>query len=84
MERLDPGAQTRKLRTTANRVFCVVDGEGSTQVGGERYLWSKGDVIAVPAWAFSSHTTEGGATLFEMTDEPLMHYCRYLRQELAA
>lgn len=84
MERLDAGTHTKDLRTTANRVFCVVKGEGSTQVGDERYEWSKGDVIAVPAWTFSSHLTDGGATLFEMTDEPLMRYCQYLRQEIAA
>jgi gentisate 1,2-dioxygenase len=84
MERLDAGAHTRRLRTTANRVFCVVDGEGSTQVGDETYRWSKGDVVAVPAWTYSSHQTDARATLFEMTDEPLMRYCQYLRQDLAA
>jgi gentisate 1,2-dioxygenase len=84
MERLDAGTHTKDLRTTANRVFCVVEGEGSTRVGDERYEWSKGDVFAVPAWMFSSHMTDGGATLFEMTDEPLMRYCHYLRQEVAA
>jgi gentisate 1,2-dioxygenase len=83
MERLDAGSKTKQLRTTANRVFCVVDGEGSTQVGDVRYPWSKGDVVAVPAWTYSAHETAGGATLFEMTDEPLMRHCQYLRQELA-
>lgn len=82
MERLEPAANTTPLRTTANREFCVVDGAGETIVGDQTFSWAKGDVVAVPAWTFASHRAEGGATLFEMSDEPLMRYCGYLRREL--
>jgi gentisate 1,2-dioxygenase len=82
MERLAAGARTTPFRTTANREFCVVEGEGVTTIGDTDYTWAKGDVIAAPAWTFASHQTQSGATLFEMSDEPLMSYCRYLRREL--
>ena len=82
MERLPAGATTTPLRTTANREFCVVEGEGFTVIGDQEYAWAKGDVIAVPAWTFASHKTSDDATLFEMSDEPLQRYCQYLRREL--
>jgi len=82
MERLTAGASTVPLRTTANRELCIVHGEGVTTIGDKEYPWTTGDVLAIPAWTFAAHRVSDDATFFEMTDEPLMSYCGYLRREL--
>lgn len=79
MNRLVAGVQTRRTRTTANQIFCVAQGEGSSTIDGVDYPWQRGDIIAVPSWRPFEHTTRDGATLFEMSDEPLMRALDWLR-----
>ena len=70
MQRHPTGTRTRPYRTTANQVFCVVEGKGNTTIDGQAFSWSRGDVIAVPAWRPFSHAFSADSTLFSMTDEP--------------
>ena len=84
MQRLEDGAWTRRSRTTANQIFCVVDGQGTTDVANETFTWKKGDTIVVPAWAWYRHHPHGDATLFSVSDDPLMRWAHYARQEIAA
>lgn len=81
MHRLEANQRTRPLRTTANYQFCVVEGHGSSVVGGQQITWSRGDVFVAPCWSEFEHLSADGATLFEITDEPLQRYCGYLRTE---
>ena len=81
MQRHDGGTRTRPLRTTANNIFCAVEGSGTTIVDGERFSWRRGDVIAAPAWRAIEHHVETDATLFVMTDEKLMDMLGWLRVE---
>ena len=79
MQRLESGVQTRPLRTTPNRIYCAVEGIGTTIVDGERLAWSRGDVLVVPAWRTHSHHAMSDATLFCMTDEPVLRGLGWLR-----
>jgi gentisate 1,2-dioxygenase len=79
MHRLEAGLRTRPFRTTANQIFCVAEGEGTTTIDGEAFDWRRGDVIAIPGWRPFTHHTQGGATLFEMTDAPVMKAFGWLR-----
>jgi len=79
MERLESGQRTKPLRTTASRIFCVAEGRGTTTVDGETFSWSRGDVIAAPSWRHVEHHAESDATLFLMTDEPLLRALNWLR-----
>jgi gentisate 1,2-dioxygenase len=36
-------------------------------------------VFLAPCWSTQEHYSAEGATLFEITDEPLQRYCGYLR-----
>ena len=81
MERHDGGARTTPVRTTANRIWCVAEGEGTTIVDGERFSWRRGDVIAAPGWRPVEHHVDRDATLFCMTDEPLLRSLGWLRVE---
>lgn len=79
MHQLDPGYVTRPLRTTANYVYCVVEGSGTSIIDDQKMDWSRGDVVAAPCWRTQQHASESGAVLLAVTDEPLQRYCRYLR-----
>ena len=79
MNRLEAATRTRRTRTTANQIFCVAEGEGLTTIDGTDFPWQRGDIFAVPGWRPFEHFTEHGATLFEMSDEPLMRALDWLR-----
>ncbi len=79
MHRMESGARTRRTRTTANQIFCVAEGEGTTIVDGESFAWQRGDVVAIPGWRPFEHHVAHDATLFEMSDEPLMRALGWLR-----
>ena len=81
MQRQSAGEETRAVRTTANQVVCVAQGTGRTVVDGEAFSWSRGDVLAIPAWRSFAHRAEGDAVLFVMTDEPVMRQLGWLRAE---
>ena len=83
VRQLDGGTSTRRFRTTANQIFCVMDGEGETEVEGQRFEWSIGDTIVVPAWNWHQHRTSRGAKLFSVSDDPLMRWAKYSRREVA-
>jgi gentisate 1,2-dioxygenase len=80
---LRPGEHTAAHRKTASTVYCVLEGEGSTEVDGVQLAWKRNDVFAVPSWAWHRHqnTTKGDAFLYSVTDEPTMRKLGLFREE---
>jgi gentisate 1,2-dioxygenase len=81
VERLETGLSTTPHRSTANRVFVVMDGAGSTVVDGAELTWHRGDTVAVPMWSTFHHRADSDATLFGVTDEPVMRSLGYYRED---
>jgi gentisate 1,2-dioxygenase len=81
MMRLAPGETTKAYRTTANTLYAVVEGEGSTTVEGHHFEWARGDVVVAPSWHTQFHGTREGAVLFRVTDEPVLDRLGFLRSE---
>lgn len=81
MERLGANATTRRQRSTANRVFCPVEGSGESIVGNERFAWRRGDTFAIPCWTKFEHHASEDAVLFGLSDEPQMRFANYYRFE---
>ncbi len=81
MQRLETGESTRRCRTTINHVICVAEGTGESEIDGERFRWARGDMMAVPSWRPFSHRADSDATLFVMTDEPVMRMLGWDRIE---
>ncbi len=79
MQRHAAGETTRAHRTTANQIVCVAEGRGSSTIDGERFGWSRGDVLAVPAWRPVAHRADEDAVLFVITDEPVLNALGWLR-----
>jgi gentisate 1,2-dioxygenase len=82
VERQVTGSQTRKQRSTANRIFVVMQGAGSSAVGTRLIEWARGDTFVVPTWTHFSHSATSDAQLFCLSDEPLMRAFNYYRSEL--
>ena len=69
------GEQTRPYRQTASTVYCVIDGEGYTEVEGERLEWEKNDFFVIPSHMWRHHVNASAredAVLYTYDDEPLM------------
>jgi gentisate 1,2-dioxygenase len=79
MNRLESGTQTRSTRTTANQIICVAEGAGTSVIDGQSLNWQRGDVFAMPGWRPFHNTATRDATLFEMSDEPVMKTLGWLR-----
>ena len=80
MMRLHAGRSTAPYQTTANNIYTVVKGTGTTMVEGKRIQWERGDVVAVPSWYEHYHQPNGEAVLFRVTDAPVMSKLGYLRE----
>ena len=70
-EDLPAGLLTGRSKSTANRLFMGAEGAGVTVVGNNRFAWTRGDVVAVPAWTPFHHETAKGGILIEINDEPV-------------
>jgi gentisate 1,2-dioxygenase len=79
--RLERGQSVETRRTTANSIFAVMRGEGSSTIGGRPFRWKRGDVIAAPAWRGWRHEAESESYLLRVTDEPLMRRLNWFREE---
>ena len=81
MECLNSGFVTRRQRSTANRVFVVVQGCGETTVAHETLQWQEGDTFVVPSWNRYQHNALSDAILFEVSDEAVIRFSGYYRFE---
>ena len=80
---LRPRAQTQAHRKTASTIYCVLDGEGYTEVDGKRLDWARNDVFTVPGWTWHAHGNAGkeDAFLYSVTDEPAMRKLGLFHEE---
>jgi gentisate 1,2-dioxygenase len=64
-------------------VYCVLEGEGCTEVEGTKLEWKRNDVFTVPGWQWHGHTntTRHNAFLYSVTDEPTMRKLGLYREE---
>ena len=81
MIRLAPGVETQLHRTTANNIYAVAQGAGVSVIDGDSFAWSRGDVIAVPAWRPHSHCAGDDAILLRVSDQPVLQKLTLLRTE---
>jgi gentisate 1,2-dioxygenase len=80
VSRLEAGVRVNQGRTTANSIFAVIEGRGSSKVGDRNIEWSRGDVFAVPSWRDHEHRASERSYLLRVTDEPVMKLFNWLRK----
>lgn len=82
LSRVKSGWETARSRRTANVVYHVVAGSGTSVVGETELRWKTGDLFVVPGWTWQRHRAENGdAILFSMSDEPILSSYGVLRVE---
>lgn len=74
MMRLPGSAGSVLCTSTANAIYAVVHGSGTTEVGEEEFAWQRGDVVAVPAQHPHAHRANECAVLLTVTDAPTMSW----------
>jgi gentisate 1,2-dioxygenase len=71
---LRPGEETRPKRETCSTFMVVMDGEGYTEVGGQRFAWEPNDIVVMPNFLWRRHVNTGkkDAVLYTVSDASLM------------
>ena len=72
---------TRRMRSTANTICVVVEGEGETRIDGQTLRWGPRDVFSLPGGTWTSHQSSGRARLFQATDRDVMRRLDLLRDD---
>jgi gentisate 1,2-dioxygenase len=79
-----PNERLQPHRHTGSAVYYVAEGRGETMIEGQTFAWSKGDVIAQPAWAQYAHANTSptdDAILFSISDRPVLEALHLYREE---
>ncbi|HZU07977.1 MAG TPA: cupin domain-containing protein [Chloroflexota bacterium] len=80
---LPPGFASAAHRHTSSVVYHVVEGEGYSLVGDQRFDWQAKDVFCVPSWAPHQHvntSSSAPAILFSYTDAPVLRALGLFRE----
>jgi gentisate 1,2-dioxygenase len=77
--RLAAGVNWTCPRSSANRIFTVIEGSGTSRIAGREFRWQAGDMFAVPGWNDQIHVANEDAVLLRVSDEPLMRMLGWLR-----
>ncbi len=61
-------------RETASRLYVVLEGRGSTEIGKESFDWEENDIFVLPNFLWRRHRNTGAkdAVLYAVSDLPLM------------
>ena len=87
IQMLRPREHTQAHRHTGSAVYQVVRGKGETVIDGQRFVWEKGDIIALPSWAVHEHANRSAsedAILFSIQDTPVLEKLGLNREEAYA
>jgi len=71
---LRPGEQTLPKRETCSTFIVVMEGSGTTEIGGQTFDWEKNDILVVPNFLWRSHKNTGksDAILYTVSDAALL------------
>ena len=78
--RIDAGAQYTFPSTTSSAVIAVMQGDGTSEIGGETFRWSRGDAMAFPSGTAHRVKAETEAYILRATDEPIFSALGWLRE----
>lgn len=81
MQLLPKGFETRPYRSTDSTIFVVVEGSGSSTVGGQVFDWSAHDIFVVPSWVQCTHRADSDAVMFSYSDRAVQEKFDLLREE---
>jgi gentisate 1,2-dioxygenase len=72
--RIAPGDSVTTAPIATSELFHVVAGSGTSTLDGATIAWSEGDFFVLPSGCRTTHRATTDATLYWVTDEPLLRY----------
>ena len=70
---LRPGEATGWKRETSSCFYIMLEGEGTTEIAGQRFDWAENDLFVIPNFLWRRHINRGpkDAVLYLCSDRPL-------------
>jgi gentisate 1,2-dioxygenase len=68
------GEETSPKRETCSTFIVVMEGSGTTEIGGQSFEWTKNDIMVVPNFLWRTHKSTGksDAILYTVSDAALL------------
>ncbi|MDF2117282.1 cupin domain-containing protein [Roseiarcaceae bacterium H3SJ34-1] len=80
---IDRAVAAKRFRSNTHVVCCVLEGEGSSIIGGETVTWNARDIFTVPPGAWCQHRASSAeAKLFVISDRDIFQRLNLLREEI--
>jgi gentisate 1,2-dioxygenase len=81
MQLLPEGFKTAPYRSTDGTVFVVVEGTGTSHIGGQRFDWRPHDIFVAPSWTFHEHEAASEAVIFSYSDRVVQEKLDIFREQ---
>jgi gentisate 1,2-dioxygenase len=81
VQRLPQGFEGRNWRSTDGAVCCVVEGQGSVQIGAARLEFAPHDVFVVPSWEIRRFSAATDCVIFSYSDRAAQEALGFWREE---
>lgn len=81
MQLIPKGFHTAAYRSTDSAVFTVVEGTGSSRIGGETFDWGPHDIFVAPSWVVHEHAASSDAVVFIYSDRVVQEKLDFWREE---
>ncbi|HYL33615.1 MAG TPA: gentisate 1,2-dioxygenase [Stellaceae bacterium] len=81
MQLVPKGFKTQPYRSTDSTVFTVVEGSGTSTIGGQRFDWQAHDIFVAPSWHFQEHVASEDAVLFGFSDRVCQEKLGFFREQ---
>jgi len=78
---LRPGQHTKAHRHTGGTIYHVIQGKGSSIIGGRTFDWEEKDTFVVPSWTYHEHVAATESVLFSYSDAAILPTLGLYREE---
>ncbi len=68
---LPNGFSGQAYRSTDATIYCVAEGSGQSEIGGQTFQWTKHDIFVIPSWCPVAHRASKESVLFSASDRPV-------------
>jgi gentisate 1,2-dioxygenase len=84
MLQLDAGMPTLPVRTSANLVCTVIEGQGESRIGEQTIAWGPRDTFTIPQHNWAAHHASTDARVFVVSDADVLRRLGLLTEEVKA
>jgi gentisate 1,2-dioxygenase len=78
---LRPGQHTKAHRHTGGTIYHVIQGKGTSVIGGKTFDWDEKDTFVVPSWAYHEQLATTESVLFSYSDSAMLPALGLYREE---